>query len=159
MSDIESITTDNTNEQETKNIGGRSHTSIWHFFLEGAERDKDHYEATCLACHSADEICQILKTADLYDEEEDIDLDQVMLNVNLERSNIDDDSEILEDQVLKLQDMINLDISHLNQPVSDETDVKNPQEDNNELDEWMVDLEQEEDYDPKTVANLFVNQE
>ncbi|CAG8688654.1 11188_t:CDS:2, partial [Ambispora leptoticha] len=84
--------------------------------------------------HLADEIHQILKMADLYDEEEDIDLDQIMLNVNLERSNIDDD-------------------------IGDETDVKNPQEDNNELDEWIVNLEQEENYDPKTVVNLFVNQE
>ncbi|CAG8711534.1 10588_t:CDS:1, partial [Ambispora leptoticha] len=67
--------------------------------------------------HLADEIHQILKMTDLYDEEEDIDLDQIMLNINLERSNIDDDSEILEDQVLKLQDTINLDISYLNQPV------------------------------------------
>ncbi|CAG8731245.1 5163_t:CDS:1, partial [Ambispora leptoticha] len=75
--------------------------------------------------HLTDKIRQILKMADLYDEEEDIDLDQVMLNVNLKRSNIDDDSEILEDQVLKLQDTINLDISHLNQPVGNKTDVEN----------------------------------
>ncbi|CAG8683603.1 5877_t:CDS:2 [Ambispora leptoticha] len=84
--------------------------------------------------YSADEIHQILKMTDFYDEEEDIDLDQVMLNMNLERSNIDDDSKILEDQVLKLQDMINLDIPHLNQSIGNETNVKNSQEDNNKLD-------------------------
>ncbi|CAG8679014.1 1082_t:CDS:1, partial [Ambispora leptoticha] len=106
-----------------------------------------------------DEIHQILKITNLYDEEEDIDLDQIMLDVNLKRSNIDDDSEILPEQFLKLQDMINLDNPTLNDPVDNEKKVENLQEKNNKLDEWILDFEQEKDYNPKTIVNLFVNQE
>ncbi|CAG8652060.1 7554_t:CDS:2, partial [Ambispora leptoticha] len=45
----------------------------------------------------------------LYDKEEDINLDQIILDVNLERSNIDDD-------------------------IDNEKKVENLQEENNELD-------------------------
>jgi len=102
---------------------------------------------------SEEEIRQILRDADLYEEEEEITLDDVIFNADLNKSSIDDDSEIINEEPLELEDTLNLTNLRFLQNAEEHN---NKNDDNSvDLDEWLVDFDQEEDYNPAELAGTF----
>jgi len=102
--------------------------------------------------HSEEEIRQILKDADLNEDEEEISLDEIIFN---DQPNDNDDLEIITEEPLKVEET--LDLSKFLQNVMEgEKDNNN---NNRELESEPIDLEafnQEEDYDPAELATMFL---
>ena len=100
---------------------------------------------------SEEEIRQVLKDAELYEDEEEVDLDETMFN---DQSN--DDLEVIAEEPLEIEKT--LDLSRFSQNA-----ISNNGDNNRELEDEMnepVDLKdfnQEEDYNPaELVAIIFV---
>ena len=104
---------------------------------------------------SEEEIQQILRDADLYEEEEEITLKDDIFNADLNKSSIDDDFEIINEELLELERT--LDLSNLRFLQNDkEYNNDNISDDNSiEFDEWVANFDQEEDYNPAELVGSF----
>ena len=104
---------------------------------------------------SEEEIQQILRDADLYEEEEEITLKDDIFNADLNKSSIDDDFEIINEELLELERT--LDLSNLRFLQNDkEYNNDNISDDNSiEFDEWVANFDQEEDYNPAELVRSF----
>ena len=101
---------------------------------------------------SEEEIRQILRDADLYEDEEEISLDEVIFN---DQPNDNDDLEIIAEESLKVEETLDLS-KFLQNAMEGEKDNNNT---NRELESEPIDLEvfnQEEDYDPAELATMFL---
>ena len=104
---------------------------------------------------SEEEIQQILRDADLYEEEEEITLEDDIFNADLNKSSIDDDFEIINEKPLELErtlDLSNLrflqnDKEYNNDNINDDILI--------EFDEWVANFDQEEDYNPAELVGSF----
>ena len=102
---------------------------------------------------SEEEIRQILRDADLYEDEEEINLDEVIFN---DQPNDNDDLEIIAEESLKVKETLDLS-KFLQNAMEGEKDNNN--NNNRELENEPIDLEafnQEEDYDPAELATMFL---
>ncbi|GBB85962.1 hypothetical protein RclHR1_01240013 [Rhizophagus clarus] len=71
---------------------------IHSYYISNNKSELSHYGVE----KSEKEIQQILRDADLYEEEEGITLEEVITEINLEQNAIDDDSEVINDEPLEL---------------------------------------------------------
>lgn len=97
---------------------------------------------------SEEEIRQVLKDAELYEDEEEMDLDEIMFN-----DQPNDDLEIIAEETLEIEKTLDLSKFFL------KNNGDNNQELENEINEPAVDLEafnQEEDYNPAELAAIFL---
>ena len=97
---------------------------------------------------SEEEIWQVLKDAELYEDEEEMDLDEIMFN-----DQPNDDLEVIAEETLEIEKTLDLSKFFL------KNNGDNNQELENEINEPAVDLEafnQEEDYNPAELAAIFL---
>jgi hypothetical protein len=97
-----------------------------------------------------------LRDADLYEDEEEITLEEIMAEVNLEQSAADDDSEVVDgDESLGLEETLDLSNSHFLQNAT--TPVEHDENDDSvDFDNWLVELDKEDDYNPTELAKMFL---
>jgi len=102
--------------------------------------------------YSEEEIRQILRDADLYEDEEEISLNEIIFN---DQPNDNDDLEIITEEPLKVEETLDLSKFLQNAMVGEKDNNNN----NRELESESIDLEafnQEEDYDPAELATMFL---
>ena len=123
---------------------------IYSYYIANNKSELSYYGTG----QSEEEIQQILRDADLYEEEEEITLEDIMFDADLNKSNIDDDFEIINDEEpLDLEKT--LDLSNM-RFLQNTKEYNNTSDDNSiDLNEWLVDFDQEEDYNPAELAETF----
>ena len=104
---------------------------------------------------SEEEIRQILRDADLYDDEEEITFESAILNADLNKSNIDDNSEIINEEPLELEKSLDLSNTRFLQNAGGHGTNDTGGDCLVNLDEWSVEFDQEEDYNPAELAGAF----
>ena len=109
----------------------------------------------CGTGQSEEEIRQILKDADLYEDEEEITLKEVMFNANLNKSSIDDDFDIINEETLEFENTLDLSNLRFLQDVAEYNYTSDDDDESIDFDEWLVDFDQEEDYNPAELAGMF----
>jgi hypothetical protein len=99
-----------------------------------------------------EEITKILRDADLYEEEEEITLNEIMAEVNLEQNAIDDDLEVIDYELLELEETLDLSNSKFLQSTAMPA-VEN--DDSINYANWLTEFDKEDDYDPAELAKIF----
>lgn len=105
---------------------------------------------------SEEEIQQILRDADLYEDIERIILEENLADVDLEQNVIDDDLEEIDNDPFELEETLDLYNSHFLQSVAT-SDVEYEDEDSADYVSWLEEFDEEDDYDPVELAKRFEN--
>ncbi|CAG8529144.1 2995_t:CDS:2 [Scutellospora calospora] len=155
-------------DQNNKNLGRRPCAPIWSFFIEGEEIDPGHRSVTCKcsvswkresANKSAEDIRKVLYDADLYEEADNITFEQAIMDANIDQSSIDDDNDVVSEKFFELEKTLDLSNSSFLSEASRQTEVDVANDDAFEVDsnDWLEEFNQEEDYDPAELEEMFIN--
>ncbi|PKY60894.1 hypothetical protein RhiirA4_485160 [Rhizophagus irregularis] len=124
---------------------------IHSYYIFNNKSELSHYGVE----KSEEEIQQILRDADLYEEEEEITLEEIMAEINLEQTAIDDDLEAINDEPLELEEALNLSNSRFLHDAS--TPFVECNENDNSVDytNLLMEYDEEGDYNPEELAKMF----
>lgn len=100
---------------------------------------------------SEEEIRQILRDADLYEDELP---EENLVEVNLEQTAIDDDSEFIDNEPLELEETLDLSNSHFLQNDTI-TAVECENDDSVNYADWLEEYDNEDDYNPEELVKMF----
>lgn len=125
---------------------------IHSYYIANNKTELSHYSIG----KSEAEIQQILRDADLYEEEDEVIFEEIIAKVNLEQSAADDDSEIIDDEPLELEETLDLSNSRFLQNAT--TPAVEHDENNNSVDlaNWLVEFDKEDTYNPTELAKMFL---
>ncbi|CAG8795669.1 16852_t:CDS:1, partial [Racocetra fulgida] len=97
---------------------------------------------------SVEDIQQILTEADLYEDIEEITFEQVIANVDLDMIDNDDNSIAFEEDIV-LEETLNLSELQFLPEESEQNEIESNNDMSQDLDDnWLIDFEKEDDYDP-----------
>ncbi|CAG8703135.1 21928_t:CDS:2, partial [Gigaspora margarita] len=107
---------------------------------------------------SAEDIRKILYDADLYEESDAITFEQAIMNANINQSNIDDDNDIVSEEFFELEEALDLSNPSFLTETSRQT-ITDIDDDVLEAgpSDWLEEFNQEEDYDPAELGEMFLN--
>lgn len=95
-----------------------------------------------------------MRDADLYEDEEEITLEEIMAEVNLEQTAIDDDLEII-DEPLELEETLDLSNPQFLQNAAIPVVERDENDDSVNYANWLVEFNKEDDYNPEELAKMF----
>ncbi|CAG8669135.1 1112_t:CDS:2, partial [Racocetra persica] len=102
-----------------------------------------------------EDIRQILTEADLYEDIEEITFEQVIANVDLDMIDNDDNSIAFEEDII-LEETLNLSELQFLPKESKQNEIESNNDMSQDLDDnWLIDFEKEDDYDPVELATKF----
>jgi hypothetical protein len=139
-------------------IHGTRRTRIFVKNLEAIAQIHSYYIANNkseLSHYGVEEIQQILRDADLYDVEEEITLEEVMAEVNLEQTAIDDDLEIIDDEPLELEETLDLSNPKFLQNATTPAVERDENDDSVDYTSWLIEFDKEDDYDLAELAKMY----
>jgi len=121
------------------------------YYITNNKSELSHYGVE----KTEEEIIKIFGDADLREEEEEINLEEVMDNVNLEQNAIDDDLEVVDDELLELEKTLDLFNSKFLQNADTPVVEHNENDDSVDYTNWLMEFDKEDDYDPAELAKVF----
>src|ERR1044071_4945760 len=124
---------------------------IHSYYIANNKSELSHYGVE----KSEEEIQQILRDADLYDDEEAITLEEVMAEVNLELTANDDDFEVIDDEPLELKETLDLSNSQFLQNAATPAIECDENDDSVNYANWLEEFDKEGDYNPAELAKMF----
>ncbi|PKK61751.1 hypothetical protein RhiirC2_856073 [Rhizophagus irregularis] len=124
---------------------------IHSYYIFNNKSELSHYGVE----KSEEEIQQILRDADLYEEEEEITLEEIMTEINLEQTAIDDDLEAINDEPLELEEALNLSNSRFLHDASTPYMECDENDDSVDYTNLLMEYDEEGDYNPEELAKMF----
>ncbi|CAG8679663.1 22438_t:CDS:2 [Rhizophagus irregularis] len=124
---------------------------IHSYYIFNNKSELSHYGVE----KSEEEIQQILRDADLYEEEEEITLEEIMTEINLEQTAIDDDLEAINDEPLELEEALNLSNSRFLHDASTPYVECDENDDSVDYTNLLMEYDEEGDYNPEELAKMF----
>ncbi|CAG8434621.1 6010_t:CDS:2 [Scutellospora calospora] len=122
------------------------------YYIANSKSELPHYGID----KSAEDIKKILYNTDLYEEINDIALEQAIMNVNINQSSIDNDYDIISEEFFELEDALDLSNLTFLPEESKQIDADIVDDDAGSSD-WLEEFNQEEDYDPAELGEMFLN--
>jgi hypothetical protein len=125
---------------------------IHSYYIANNKSELSHYGVE----KTEEKIQQILRDADLYEEEEEITLGEIMAEVNLEQTAIDDNLKVIDDEPLEFEETLDLFNPKFLQNATTPT-VERENDDSVDYTNWLLEFDKEDDYDPAELAKMFEN--